>query len=172
MDRHVVDSFQAQPAGSKGLEEEPIVAVQQLWACPMRGCPYRHKELEDTSKSAKNARNLHLGSCVERHIKQLNKEDWTREQIKEEVQGRIDPVFLERERKKWCPGVTCISVLAKITKQHKKCGWNMEQLEIPAVHAAVDLRPSDLIEAREPASPQRKSIMTFSAQTWRRRWRW
>jgi hypothetical protein len=155
VDRHVVDSFQAQPAGSKGLEEEPIV-VQQLWACPMRGCPYRHKELEDTSKSAKNARNLHLGSCVERHIKQLNKEDWTREQIKEEVQGRIDPAFLERERKKWCPGVTCISVLAKITKHHKKCGWNMEQLEIPAVHAAADLRPSDLIEAREPASPPKE----------------
>ncbi len=129
----------------------------------MRDCSYKHKALDDTSKSARSARGLHLASCVERHVKQLRSlrsenKLWSMEQIREEIHGRIDQAFLVREKKKWCPGTTCFVMLAQTTRHHKKCGWNVMRLEKPVPRVPRDSRPSNLLEVREMVGPAAKEV--------------
>ena len=153
----------AQLVGKEGLmEEEPVISISklQMWTSPMHGCSYKHKALDDTSKSTRSARGLHLATCVERHVKQLRSEKklWSTEQIREEIHGRINQAFLVREKKKWCPGSTCFVILAQTTRHHKKCGWNVMRLEKPVPWVPGDSRPSNLIEVREMVGPAAKDV--------------
>ena len=95
-----------------------------------------------------------MRACPQKQAKALLKQhpDWTAQQVEQEVQSRLEPSFLEREHKKWCPGLKCLDVLAESTMFHKKCGWGLKPEE-PTGPTLPKGRPSDQIEIRESPTP-------------------
>ncbi len=137
-------------------EPEPVVpakASATLLHCPFRGC--QHKTANPESFRS------HLTRCLQATTMKLKIEhpEWNDSSVRKELEQLVDPLYLEKFGRRWCPMPDCFTMLKRNVKRHKKCGWGHGdrakkgrdvELQLRGASAGESFRPSDLIEQREP----------------------
>jgi hypothetical protein len=129
------------------------------WKCPFLGCSYQKERMSTSDQKTVNIRNSHLRDCPVRQLKKvasLSLHLSPEEQVAEVKKLMVQPDFLRRENKKWCPNPKCCSFLSVSRSIHKLCGWSENPQSRP------EPRASDHIEERRvvPEEPEAASVTT------------
>jgi hypothetical protein len=128
----------------------PPAPEDPIWTCPM-GCKYQNGHRSATDQRTVGNRNSHLRECPGRQLKKIATKFphlSLEEQVEEVKKLMVQPDFLLRENRKWCPNPSCCGLLSTRISVHKTCGWaqNPESRPTP--------RASDAVEERQPLSAQ------------------
>ena len=160
------------PVGSGAAARPPTMTVASgSWSCPFPGCDFEKGKLGDSSKPNVASRRSHLKNCIAKQVKYLGREhpEWAKERVREEIQSRVEPAFLNGENRKWCPGATCCDMIGMNAKQHKMCGWLLTKGApmmplLPRRPPAE--RPSDAIDSRHLANEAEVEEVNRAVQCW------